>query len=115
MIVFDENVEQHWIELFSRKGYSYLSIRDSYKGLADEEIIKIISQNSCVLITEDKDFGELVFAHGITSVSIIFIRYDQPHYELIENNLIDAVEIYYKNPISCFITVTKNQIRIRKL
>lgn len=56
MIVFDENVGQYWINLFQSKNYTCLSIRDKFGGIADKEIIKMISNMECVFVTEDKDF-----------------------------------------------------------
>ena len=38
-----------------------LAIEDLYKGSADEEVLSISLKESSILITEDKDFGELVY------------------------------------------------------
>ncbi len=68
-----------------------------------------------ILLTEDKDFGELVYAYGIKDISVIFLRYDQPIYDQIENALLQAVATYFATPFPCFITISKNKIRLRKL
>jgi predicted nuclease of predicted toxin-antitoxin system len=68
-----------------------------------------------LLITEDKDFGELVFSHGIEGVSVILMRYDQPQYVLIEADVLKCLEDYFSDPVTCFITITKNKIRRRRI
>jgi predicted nuclease of predicted toxin-antitoxin system len=83
--------------------------------MSDINIIDIVKEKKGVLITEDKDFGELVFAYNIRSVSVIFFRYDQPKYHMIEDHLLKAVRLFYENDTPVFITVTENKIRIRRL
>ena len=83
MIVFDENVENYWIQLIKNKGYQYISIRDNNAGITYKEVVEIVKKHKGLLITEDKDFGELIFSHGIDGLSVLFMRYDQPNYEQI--------------------------------
>ena len=62
MIVADENIEQYGINLLRLKGYDVLSIREKHPGISDREVVAIDRSNNGILLTEDKDFGELVFA-----------------------------------------------------
>ncbi len=85
MIVFDENVEEYWIQLIKTKGYEYLSIREKYQGVSDYKVIEIARNVKGLLVTEDKDFGELLFAHKVEKLAVLFMRYDQPQYNQIQN------------------------------
>jgi predicted nuclease of predicted toxin-antitoxin system len=114
MIIFDENVGTYWIELINSKGYEYYSIRENHPGMSDKGVINIVSQLKGLLIAEDKDFGELLFAHDFEKVSVMFLRYDQPNYAQIENYVLKCIDDYFKNPEICFITISKNKIRSRK-
>ena len=67
------------------------------------------------LITEDKDFGELIFSYGFKDISIILLRYDQPQYDQIENFLLKTLEEYSSRKGHFFITITKKKIRIREI
>ncbi len=115
MIIFDENVEQYWISLVRSKGLVCISIREDYQGISDIQVIDIVRQYHGILVTEDKDFGELVFAYGIENVSILFLRYDQPHYDLIKEYFLNTINGYLEGRLPGFITITKNKIRIRKI
>lgn len=115
MIIIDENVENYWTELLLQKGYDIYAIREQNQGISDLQIIEIVKKHQGILLTEDKDFGELVFAYGITNFTVVFLRYDQPQYHQIENKLLSSIEEYYKNPGHYFITVTQKKIRLRKL
>src|SRR6266498_319744 len=115
MIIADENVERYWIELLRNSGFNVFSVKESYPGIKDLELIGLVKQKQGVLLTEDKDFGELVFAYSIKNFSVIFLRYDQPKYDLIQDKLLDVVEKFYESEETFFITITKNKIRIRKI
>jgi predicted nuclease of predicted toxin-antitoxin system len=115
MIIADENVERYWIELLRNSGYTVYSIRENHPGTADTEIINIVKQKKGTLLTEDKDFGELVFAHSIKDISVFFLRYDQPQYQTVEKQLLKAFELYHDSDLPVFLTITKNKTRVRRL
>lgn len=115
MIIFDENIEYHWIQLIKHTSWDYFSVRENCPGISDKEVIEIAKVKKGLIVTEDKDFGELVFSHGIEDVSVLFMRYDQPQYSQIEAYFLKCIEDYLQNPSLCFITISKNKIRIRKM
>lgn len=115
MIIFDENVDQFFIKQLKKKNYDFISIRELHPGISDNEVIEITKSYKGLLITEDKDFGELVFSHNISDCSVILLRYNKQDYEKISNNIIDVLEKYYQKPNHYFIAITKNKIRIRKI
>jgi predicted nuclease of predicted toxin-antitoxin system len=43
--------------------------------IADEEVLKLARDDRRVLLTEDTDFGELVFAEGLRSSGVILFRF----------------------------------------
>jgi predicted nuclease of predicted toxin-antitoxin system len=45
---------------------------------SDEEILRLAWQQSRIVMTSDKDFGELVFRVGIPSAGVILLRIDVP-------------------------------------
>jgi predicted nuclease of predicted toxin-antitoxin system len=115
MIIIDENIEEYWIQLIKSKGYDYYSIRENCPGISDLEVIEIVRKLEGILITEDKDFGELLFSYGVDKVAVLFIRFDQPQYNQIEKYLLKSIDDYLYKPETCFITITKNKIRNRKI
>lgn len=115
MIIADENVEAYWIELLRKSGFNVFSIRENNAGISDSAVIDIVKKLKGVLLTEDKDFGELVFAYAVKDVSVIFLRYDQPLYHTVENQLLKAIELFHDTDSIVFVTVTKNKTRVRRL
>ena len=103
------------MELIKEKGYETFSIKEKHPGISDKEVLDVVRNLGGLLITEDKDFGELVFSHGIEGVSVMLMRYDQPQYDLIEAYVLKCLEDYFSDPITCFITITKNKIKTRRI
>jgi len=115
MIIVDENISKDLIDFLSKNGYSLYSIREHQQGINDRMVIETVKLKNGFLITEDKDFGELIFSHGIRECSIIFLRYDKQDSEQIKQNLLISLNTYYQIKEHCFITITKNKIRVRKI
>jgi predicted nuclease of predicted toxin-antitoxin system len=52
-------------------GHDVLSAGDRFPHASDEALLTLAREEGRVLITEDKDFGELVFLHGLPHPSIV--------------------------------------------
>lgn len=115
MIVCDENLSQRWINLIKESGYETFSVREHFAGITDMEVTKIAIDKNALIVTEDKDFGDIVFAQNIKNVSVALLRYDQPDYETIANLLLSTLQQHFKSQEHCFYTITKQQVRRRRL
>lgn len=115
MIIVDENVDFYWIKLLRKLSYELYVISEQCPGIPDKDIIKLVNKFGGILVTEDKDFGELIFANNLEKIAVIFMRYDQPNYEQVEKSLIYCLKRHYTNPSKLYFTITKNKVRIRKL
>lgn len=56
------------------EGHNILSISPDRKGISDKEILKIAVSEERILITNDKDFGELIFKNRQSHCGVIFLR-----------------------------------------
>lgn len=115
MIVADKNLERYWVQLLRSKGYEVLSISETHPQMPDNEVARTVGLAKGILITEDKDFGALIFAHGAPGVTVIFLRYEQPRYELIEQQLLHTIEKYKDSGEPYFITITEHKVRVRSI
>ena len=60
-------------------GHDVLWIREAMPGAADETVLTTARQEARLLLTFDKDFGELVFRLGkAASAGLVLFRIDQP-------------------------------------
>lgn len=114
MILADENIHTAIIYALRNAGMEVLSIYETNRGLKDAEIIALAREIKFSILTEDKDFGEWVFAHHVKDISIIFLRYSFEDTELIASILCDYLQKnILQHPV--FVTLTTKKIRIRQL
>jgi predicted nuclease of predicted toxin-antitoxin system len=68
-----------------------------------------------IVITEAKDFGELVFLNDIRSTSIILLRYNNNDIPQIVKNILKTLNHYKTHPGRFFTTITAKKIRIQEI
>lgn len=73
-IVADEGVDLAIVRTLREAGHSVLSIAESMPGAADSEVLATARSGGTLLLTTDKDFGELVFRQKLAAAGILLIR-----------------------------------------
>ncbi|HTB95270.1 MAG TPA: DUF5615 family PIN-like protein [Candidatus Sulfotelmatobacter sp.] len=56
-------------------GHDVVAISEVAAGATDDEVLERALNEKRVLITEDRDFGELVYARGRSSAGVILLRF----------------------------------------
>lgn len=111
MILADENIDHNLIKAIRNAGFEVHSIYESNRGMSDEAIIGFSRNPPRIILTEDKDFGEWVFAHHISDISVIFLRYAFSETEIISEILIRLLNERSEGLFGHFTTITTQKIR----
>ncbi len=114
-IVADENINFNIIKRLRTDGFCVYSILENNGGADDETVISIAKQEKAILLTEDSDFGEWVFAHGIKDICVIFMRYRYSEIELITKQLLQLLKNKKYNFENSFFVLTPTKVRIRNI
>ena len=115
MILADENISIEIIKSLREATINVYSIFENNRGISDSEVIKLSKSPPRIILTEDKDFGEWVFAHNMKSISVIFLRYKYSEQEEIIKVLKYLIQTEGDRLFGMFITVTTNKIRFRRI
>jgi len=115
MILADENIAIDIIKALREATIDVHSVFESNRGISDDQVIELSKSPPRIILTEDKDFGEWVFAHGIRSISIIFLRYKYTEQDEIIKVLKYIIQTEGDQLFGMFITITADKIRFRKL
>ncbi len=109
----DENVEIEVVEALRELGYETTHVADSASGAEDEVILQEALDHGCILVTNDKDFGELVFQQRKTTAGVILLRLPgmEPTHkaELLSN----AVKKHADRLSRAFVVLRRGAIRIK--
>ena len=107
----DVNIEKVIVDEFRKLGYDITWIAEENPHLDDMGIFKIAQKENRILLTNDKDFGEIVFRQKLVSSGIVLFRIKgQDTMEKLK--LLRKLLISHKDRISKhFVVITKEKIR----
>ena len=72
-LVADENIDRGIIERLRRDGHLVDWIAELSPSVSDEEVLRLAVEGGAVLVTEDKDFGELVYRCGLAHSGVLLV------------------------------------------
>lgn len=73
--VADESCAAPVLRALREAGHDVIAIAEVAQGAADEQVLKLALNENRVVITENSDFGELVFGRGRCSAGVILVRF----------------------------------------
>jgi predicted nuclease of predicted toxin-antitoxin system len=73
-IIVDVGVGLAVERVLRESGHDVLAVRDVDPASADGEILRMALQENRLLITMDKDFGELVYRTGLKHTGVLLLR-----------------------------------------
>lgn len=109
----DESSGKRLHNLLKSAGHDSVFVGDSSQGLDDESVLRKSEKENRILITDDKDFGELIFKLKRPESGIILLRLSDTS----STTRLDSI-LYLLNhhhPEGNFITVADDRVKIRKL
>lgn len=74
-LVADEGVDRPVVERLRQDGHDVVYVAELSPSVADEGVLhQANARRSAVLLTADKDFGELVFRQGLVHSGVVLLR-----------------------------------------
>jgi predicted nuclease of predicted toxin-antitoxin system len=114
-ILADENINFRIIKELRNNSFDVISILESHRGVSDKEVLELARNYKALLLTEDRDFGILVFAFKEKNISVIFLRYYYTEVNYITSSLIKVLNKYNLELYGKFVTITPKKVKIIEL
>ena len=108
----DESCDHSVVRALVRRGHEVLAVADLCPRANDESVIGLALRENCILLTEDKDFGQLVHASGAQSVGVILLRFPPGARSTIGEVVADLVGRRREELIGRFVVVQPGRVRI---
>lgn len=80
-LLADENIAAPLVQALRQAGHDVTYVAELAPGIADEAVLSLARQQGRLLLTEDKDFGELVFRLKRHPPGIILLRLAVPGWQ----------------------------------
>jgi predicted nuclease of predicted toxin-antitoxin system len=110
----DEGCDFAVVRALRAKGYDVLAVGETMQRSVDSELIEQAHRENRVLLTEDKDFGWLVFASHSVSAGIILIRFPNTLRFTLGQSVLELVEKYGNELENAFVVVQPGQVRFSR-
>lgn len=112
--LLDENAEYRLAIFLRAHGHDVTSVaRDYAQGMSDRDILGIAYREQRIVITNDRDFGALVFRQALPHAGVIFFRLGLADVFVKRSWLAHLIE-HYPEELHHFIVVTDRGIRVRR-
>lgn len=72
-LTVDESIDQQVVEELRRDGHDVLYVAETEPGIADALVLNKANEQNALLVTADKDFGELVFRLGRSNSGVLLL------------------------------------------
>ena len=72
--VADESVDYQIVSRLRKDGHEVIYIAETHSGASDNSVLNQAKLLQAVLLTSDKDFGDLVFRQHLVSRGILLLR-----------------------------------------
>lgn len=108
----DESCDFAVVRALRRAGHDVRTVCESALGAEDAEVVRMAAEEDRLLLTEDKDFGRLVYASGHRHRGIIFLRYPISTRERICRTVVALAEQRGTSLAGRFVTVRPGRVRI---
>jgi predicted nuclease of predicted toxin-antitoxin system len=70
----DESVDVQIVDRLRADGHDVLAVVDMEPGISDDSVLNFANEHDALLLTADKDFGELVFRQGRVFKGVVLVR-----------------------------------------
>lgn len=110
--VADENCAWAVIRALRRAGHNVIAIAEVMRGATDEQVLECARRENRVLITEDLDFGKLVFARESHSAGVLLLRFNSRVRVSKPNTVVEAVAKLGSRLRDAFTVVEPGRVRI---
>ncbi len=113
-LLADEGIDKPIVGALRKAGFDVVYILETNQGADDDFILSLANTEKRILLTQDKDFGELVFRLKQAHFGIILIRL-HGYSAALKAEITTSVLLKHKSELSeAFTVIQPNVIRIRK-
>ena len=94
------------------EGHDVLAVNEFQHRSVDKELMELALTENRILLTEDKDFGWLVFAGRLNSPGVILIRYPASARGLLAEAVVKLAREHASQLVGAFVVLRPGMARI---
>lgn len=111
----DEGFSFEITSFLREMGYDVKWIGDSTPGVSDRDVYKIAQEDNRVILTDDKDFGELAVRFSLKTIGVVLLRINPKEKELRKKRVFELLERFSEKLKMHLVVIDSEKFRFRKL
>lgn len=113
-VLADESVDRQSVERLRREGHAVLYIAEMEPGITDDAVLAKANEQDALLVTADKDFGELVFRQDLINSGVVLLRLAGLSPETRAALLAEVLRDREAELLGAFTVISPGMVRIRR-
>ena len=113
-LLADESVDRPVVERLRQDSHDVVYVAEPAPSITDEEVLREANARSAVLVTADKDFGELVFRQGLVHSGVVLLRLAGLANATKAEIVAEVCRVRAAELIGSFSVISPGQVRIRR-
>lgn len=111
--VADEGVDRPIVDRLRTDGHKVHYVAEMNPGLDDETILRRADEQNAILITTDKDFGELIFRRQQGTQGVVLVRLAGLSLDAKARLVSNAIQQYASRLENTFTVIGPGTVRLR--
>ena len=112
-LLCDEGVDSRIVEQLRRDGHDALYVAEMEPGIGDSVVLQRANEHNALLVTEDKDFGELVYRQGLVHLGVVLVRLHGLS-SATKSRIVSAIFVQHEMEMAnSFTVISPGMVRIR--
>ena len=112
-LLADEGVDAAIVALLREDGHDVVYVAELSPGITDEAVLELANGDERVLVTADKDFGELVYRLRMVAYGVLLVRLLELASPRKANAVLESVREHDAEMAGAFTVVSPGLVRIR--
>jgi len=111
--LLDQCTDARLLPFLKNLGHDVTRIGSHYPhGLLDQDVLALAKKQQRILITDDRDFGELIFRLKLPHAGVIFLRLGAYAPLQLKTDRLSFVLTHYMDQLDQFLVVSKDTVRV---
>jgi predicted nuclease of predicted toxin-antitoxin system len=111
----DESLDFNVARALISHGHEVESLARGLKGSRDPEVAEMARAEGRILLTEDRDFGRLVFLQRQATSGVVYLRYARQTRAQVATELLALIDEQADVLLHSFVVIEPGRVRITRL
>lgn len=107
----DESCDFRVVRALRAAGHDVLAVIETAPGAVDEDVINMAAREGRVFLTEDRDFGQLVYAAARTTPGVMLLRFPANLRQQLPATVLNVIAQHSNKLADHFVVVQPGRVR----